>query len=166
MTQSNATTSAVTTRNATVADLHRDWVFGWDRNDGDGVFSFRETFGSYYDGSSDETFLYDDFDPEHRVARSPVDYGAIWEPPFNSLRSARHYIADGPHVVQEGALAASRLVFLARLETLGGTVTNIRTTTSLVWHLTDEGWRIVREHNSTVILSSEAFDEAVTAAQR
>ncbi|MFI7708489.1 hypothetical protein [Nonomuraea sp. NPDC049480] len=41
---------------------------------------------------------------------------------------------------------------MARLETLDGTVTGIRTTTSLVWRLTDSGWRIIREHNSSVVV--------------
>jgi ketosteroid isomerase-like protein len=135
-----------------VAAAHVQWVWGWERQDGDGRFSFGETFERFYDWSYDQTLLYDDFDPEHRVATSPAEYGAIWEPSFNNLRSAEHGVVSGPDLVTSGSLASSSLVFVARLETLDGTVTGIRTTTSLVWRLTDSGWRIIREHNSSVVV--------------
>jgi hypothetical protein len=61
-------------------------ALGMGRKKSDGPFSFRETFEQFYDWSSEQTLLYDDFDPEHRVATSPAEYGAIWEPSFNKLR--------------------------------------------------------------------------------
>lgn len=142
--------ASVATVEETVAGLHRDWVFGWERNLGDAPFSFRERLGSFYDWSFEGVMLYDDFDPEHRVAQSPAEYGEIFEPIIGSTRNLNHRIADGPHVLVSGGLAASRLVFEARIETGEGELMGIRTTTSLVWRLTDDGWRIVREHNSTV----------------
>ncbi|MFI7708490.1 hypothetical protein [Nonomuraea sp. NPDC049480] len=60
-----------------VAAAHVQWVWGWERRDGDGCFSFRETFERFYDWSYNQTLLYDDFDPEHGVATSPAEYGAI-----------------------------------------------------------------------------------------
>lgn len=144
-----------------VAGLHREWVFGWERNAGDAPFSFRETFDRFYDWSFEAVMLYDDFDPEHRVAHSPAEYGEIFEPIIGSTRNLNHRIADGPHVLVSGGLAASRLVFEARIETGEGELMGIRTTTSLVWHLADDGWRIVREHNSTVEIPADQVEAIV-----
>ncbi|MEV6235764.1 nuclear transport factor 2 family protein [Lentzea sp. NPDC051838] len=135
-----------------IMDLHSRWVFGWDRREGDAPFDFSGTFGEFYDFSSPDVRLYDDFDPEHRVATTAAGYGSIWEPAFGDMVSAHHVVDDGPHVIAGDDLAASTLRFLARIVTLGG-VTDIRTTSSLVWHRTPGGWRIVREHNSTEVLS-------------
>ncbi|MGA5358308.1 hypothetical protein [Streptomyces purpurascens] len=44
--------------------------------------------------------------------------------------------------------------------------TDIRTTTSLVWRATPDGWRIVREHNSTKVLSAGALDGMPPIDQR
>ncbi|MGZ3145711.1 YybH family protein [Lentzea chajnantorensis] len=134
-----------------IADQHERWVFGWDRREGDEPFDFRRVFGELYDFGSPDVRLYDDFDPGHRVATSAAGYGAIWEPAFRTTTSAHHVIDDGPHVIADGNLAASTLRFVARIVT-HEQVTHIRTTTSLVWRRTPDGWRIVREHNSTEVL--------------
>ena len=152
---------STTTPLPTVTERHRNWVFGWEREHGDGRFEFRETFRDFYDWESEDVILYDDFDPEHRVARSPREYGAIWDVHFNHMRSVAHVIVDGPAVIEQGDLAASRLVFVARLEPLLGEVTGIRTTTSLVWRRTEGRWRIVREHNSTVVIPVHEAEEAL-----
>jgi ketosteroid isomerase-like protein len=140
-----------------IADLHERWVFGWDRREGDVPFDFQRTFGDFYDFDSPDVRLYDDFDPEQRVATSAAAYGAIWEPTFRRMLSAHHAVDDGPHVVDGGDLAASTLRFVARITTPDG-VTDIRTTTSLVWHRTPDGWRIVREHNSSEVLPAGDLD--------
>lgn len=138
---------------ATVAALHRSWILtGWEYKASDGPFSFREKLGVYYDFSSPDVVLYDDFDPQHRIVRSAADYGAIWEPNFAALHSAHHRVALGPFVTLSGDLASSTLQFVARLEKKDGSVTGIRTLSSLVWRRGTAGWKIVREHNSSVII--------------
>lgn len=154
---------ALTLDDAAVAERHRSWVFGWERHEDDAPFGFDRTFGDYYDHSFEAVILYDDFDPQHRVARHPSEYGAIWEPGFNGLRSAHHLVVDGPHVVSSGELAASTLVFVARLESLEGRVTGIHTTTSLVWRATESGWKIIREHNSSVVLPAGQAESILAA---
>ncbi|APY84841.1 hypothetical protein A7J05_02915 [Streptomyces alfalfae] len=52
-------------------------VFGWDRAEDDGAFAFRDTFGHLYDWHGRDTLHYDDFDPEHRIARSVAEYESI-----------------------------------------------------------------------------------------
>jgi hypothetical protein len=77
--------------------------------------------------------LYDDFDPQRRVVRSPAAYGAIWEQPFSALQSAEHRVVSGPSVLVSGDLATATLEFAARLTGGDGKVTGIRTFSSLVW---------------------------------
>lgn len=143
-----------------IADLHSRWVFGWERDEGDAPFDFRRTFGEFYDFSSPDVRLYDDFDPEQRVATTAVGYGAIWEPVFQEMLAARHAVDDGPHIVVGGGLAASTLAFVARI-TMPDVITDLRTTTSLVWRRTPKGWRIVREHNSSKELPTGALDHVL-----
>lgn len=143
-----------------ISELHGRWVFGWDRREGDAPFDFRRVFGEFYDFGSPDVRLYDDFDPAHRVATTAAGYGAIWEPAFREMVSAEHAIDDGPHVVAGGDLAASTLRFVARIVTPAG-VTDIRTTSSLVWRRTPDGWRIIREHNSTEVLAPGEFSRAL-----
>ncbi|WP_394618659.1 nuclear transport factor 2 family protein [Lentzea sp. JNUCC 0626] len=140
-----------------IQDLHTRWVFGWDRRAGDEPFDFGSTFGEFYDLSSPDVRLYDDFDPEHRVATTADGYGAIWEPVFRDVVSAHHAVDDGPHVIACDDLAASTLRFVARIVAPTGT-TDIRTTTSLVWRRAGQVWRIVREHNSTEVLPPGDLD--------
>lgn len=140
-----------------IADLHGRWVFGWERNEGDAPFDFQRIFGEFYDFDSADLSLYDDFDPEQRVAATATGYGSIWEPHFDRMVSAHHAVDDGPHVIVSHDLAASTLAFVARITTPDG-ATDIRTTTSLVWRRTPDGWRIVREHNSTRVLPAGDLD--------
>jgi ketosteroid isomerase-like protein len=154
-----ATTSEPTTDREQIAELHRRWVSAFDRSEGDPRFDFRSRFGELYDFDATDLRLYDDFDPERRVATSAAEYGAIWEPAFQTVRHSRHVITDGPHVLTgDGSLAASTLVFTARVNLADGTVIEFRSTSSLVWRRTGDGWRIVREHNSTDLLPEGALD--------
>ncbi|TMU98626.1 nuclear transport factor 2 family protein [Streptomyces sp. DASNCL29] len=140
-----------------IADLHGRWVFGWERDEGDAPFDFRRVFGEFYDFGSSDVRLYDDFDPEQRVATTATEYGSIWEPAFQNMISAHHAVDDSPHVIVGHDLAASTLTFVARI-TRPETTTDIRTTTSLVWRRTPDGWRIVREHNSAKVLPAGELD--------
>jgi ketosteroid isomerase-like protein len=147
-----------------IADLHSRWVFGWERDEGDPPFDFRRVFGDFYDFGAPGVRLYDDFDPEQRVATTAAEYGSIWEPVFRRAVSAHHAVDDGPHVVAGHDVAASTLTFVARI-TLPGATTDIRTTTSLVWRRTPDGWRIVREHNSSRVLPTGDLDGRLPAPE-
>jgi ketosteroid isomerase-like protein len=149
-----------------VADLSREWILeGWDRKATDGAFNFREKLGKYYDLSSPDVMLYDDVDPERRVVRNPSAYGAIWEPLFSAMRTAEHRLSIAPAVLVSGNLAAVNLQFIGRLTGQDGKITGIRTFTSLTWRCTAEGWKIVREHNSSTILPVDQIDSAMNAAK-
>lgn len=133
-----------------VASAHERWLAGWDRESGAAPFDFRAVQGEFYDWQADDLLLYDSADPAHRVARSADEYRSWWEPVFTGLAAAEHELADGPHVLVSGDLAASRLIFLARLVAADGTETRLRATSSLVWRRTSAGWRIAWDHTSSV----------------
>lgn len=151
-----------------VAELHRAWILtGWEKRVGDPPWDFDAKLAKYYDPSEGGLHLYDDFDPAHRVASSAAEYAAIWTPPFTALRSAHHAVVDGPDVMLgTGDMAVSTLEFAARLESANGTITGIRTRSSLVWRCRGGTWKIVREHNSSRILPHGAIDELVPPATR
>ncbi|WP_375437323.1 YybH family protein [uncultured Hymenobacter sp.] len=150
---------------AAVAALHREWILvGWEKKAGDGPLNFREKLGKYYSWSAPDVLLYDDFEPQRRVAHSATEYGSFWEPPFTKLRSAHHRVVDGPHVVVSGNLATSVLQFVARLEGSDGKITGIRTYTSLVWRQEKDGWKIIREHNSSTVLTPAELQKLMATA--
>ncbi|MFC4008470.1 hypothetical protein ACFOY2_14665 [Nonomuraea purpurea] len=136
----------------------RRWVSGWDKKSSDGPFSIARNFSEDYDFDSADVMISDDMDPEHRVMAGPHEYGIAFDPMFNSLRGARHMVFESPTVLlgpdaendRVGAVAASRLMFVAILEADDGTITAIRTTSSQVWRRAQDRWRIIREHNSSV----------------
>ena len=143
-------------------ELHREWILvGWEKRRGDPPFDFRQRLGHLYDWNSRDVRLYDDFDPQHRVARSASEWASIWTAPFTALKAARHSVLDGPDVVDGGTLSASTLEFAARLETADENIVGIRARSSLVWRCTSTGWRIVREHTSTRRVSQQEIDAMV-----
>jgi hypothetical protein len=68
-----------------VAERHGQWILNWDRKTPGERWDFDEKFGHFYDYKATDMVLYDDFDPQYRVARSPGEYSAIWSPPFKTL---------------------------------------------------------------------------------
>lgn len=133
----------------TIARLAVDWVFEWDRPRDAGHWDLERALHRYYDWTV-ETRQYDDVDPEHRVATSAREYRDIWEPIFNRLAFADHRIESEPLVDVDVDLATSWQVFLAHLELADGTTIYNRCTNFLAWRRFPDGWKIVRDHTSSV----------------
>ncbi len=147
-------------------ELHRQWILeGWERLDGDGHFVFAEKLGRFYSRGND-LHLYDSFDPQHRVARTAAEYASYWEGPFNSFRSARHAVTDGPAVLIEAGLAATTLEFVARLESADGKVISNRARSAMVWRCEQGRWRIVREQNAVREVPHAEVEAALVAGIR
>jgi ketosteroid isomerase-like protein len=147
---------------ASVSERHREWILvGWEKHPGDDAFDFRRKLGHFYHWESGDVRLYDDFDPQYRVARSAGEYGSFWTEPFTALRSAFHRVMDGPDTILGGDLATSTLEFAARLEAADGEIVGIRTRSSLVWQCTSDGWKIVREHNSSRRVPQQEIDAII-----
>jgi ketosteroid isomerase-like protein len=143
--------SCQTPNDADIARLHRDWILiGWEKKEGDPPFVFRQQLAPYYDFSEKDLILYDDFDPQHRVARTADAWGDVWNQPFNTVVSAHHKVLSGPDILRSGLLAASYMTWAARLTPADRSAVGIRSTTSLVWRCGAGGWKIAREHTSSV----------------
>ncbi|MDA0564993.1 hypothetical protein LG943_11770 [Streptomonospora sp. S1-112] len=143
----------------TVAALHRAWVFLWDRAEGDPAFDFAGVFGDYYDFDGEDVILFDDADSQRRVFRDAAAFGRAFTPVFSALRRAEHAVEEGPEVIASGRLAASRLVFVARLTAADGAVTALRALNSQVWRLgADYRWRIVRDQTAVRPITPEEAD--------
>lgn len=141
------------------AELHRSWILeGWDRQKGDPPFVFSKKLGAYYELHAPGVF-YDDLAPGAATARSPSEYGALWEGPFNHMLSARHGIADAPQAIVGKDVASSTLEFVGRLEGSDGQITAIRTRSQLGWECAGGRWVIRHEHNSSRIVPEHEIAE-------
>jgi ketosteroid isomerase-like protein len=131
-----------------VAQLQRRWILeGWEKAPGE-TFVFKDKLGSFYDGESADLALYDSFDPELRLARSPDEWADAFEASFNRLHSALHAVIAEPQVLVSGDLSASTFEFCARLQRADGTASGVICRTSHVLRRQNDAWRIVREHTS------------------
>ncbi|NYI98584.1 ketosteroid isomerase-like protein [Streptomonospora nanhaiensis] len=149
---------------ATVARLHREWIHRWDRREGDPEFDFTTVFADFYDFEADDVILFDDADPERRVFRDAAAFGRAFAPMFAALRRAEHAVEEGPEVLVSDRLAASRMVFVARLTAADGAVSALRALNSQVWRRGDDGrWRIVRDQ--TAVHPVDLHEAAALAAQ-
>jgi ketosteroid isomerase-like protein len=149
-----------------VAERHREWILNWDRKTPGEHWDFDEKFARFYDYDANDMVLYDDFDPQYRVARSPREYSAIWTPPFEALRTAHHVVIGAPEAIVGEDLATSTLEFGARLETAEGSIVGIRTRSTLVWRCANDGWRIVREHNSSRRITAAETERLFPGVER
>lgn len=81
---------------------------------------------------------------------APVRRGGVL---LGEAARAEHAIEVEPTAVASGHLATSKTISLARSTTPDGTVSGIRTDSTLVVrssrHRGRRGWRIIREHNSS-----------------
>ncbi|KQN77213.1 hypothetical protein ASE94_17045 [Devosia sp. Leaf64] len=131
-----------------VAQLQRRWILeGWEKAPGE-PFVFEKKAGLFYDWESADTALYDSFDPQLRLARSPREWAEAFETSFNRMHSAVHAVIAEPDVLVSGDVAASTFEFCARLEQADGTASGVICRTSHVFRRSGGTWKIVREHTS------------------
>jgi hypothetical protein len=133
-----------------VAQLHRDWLMiGWERDDGDPDFNFRQDLGKYYDFSSKDLSLFDDFDPELKVRHTADDYGKVWYGLVPKFKSVHHKITEQPGVIAVGpGYSHSVMEFVFEVTPKQGDATYLISRTSILWRCTADGWKIFKEHNS------------------
>ncbi len=153
----------------TVARLQRQWIFLWDRKEGDPDFDFEKLFADHYDfeDPDGDVILFDDFDPQRRVLRTAVDFGRTFGPAFNDMRAAEHAIEEAPEVLVSGDLAATRMVFIAKLTDAAGQVVGTRAINSQVWRRGADGrWRIVRDQTAVEEIPVEEASRAMETLPR
>ena len=142
------------------ASMHQSWILeGWEKHASDPAFVFSEKLGRYYDLGGSGVY-YDDLAPDQATMRSDSAYGAMWEGPFNEMRSALHGISDPVDAIIGSRVASTTLEFVALLEAADGTFTAIFDRSQLGWECHAEGrWVIRHEHNSSREATAEEIAE-------
>ena len=145
----------------TVSTLQRKWILeGWEKAPGE-VFVFKKKAGIFYDWETMDLALYDSFDPQLRLARSPSEWSEAFEASFNRLHSALHAVVSEPVVLLGKDLAATTFEFCARLQRADRTIQGVICRTSHVFRMTKSGWKIVREHTSGHSVSKEEVEAQI-----
>jgi ketosteroid isomerase-like protein len=140
--------------------LHETWILdGWEKRVGDDEFVFAKKLGRYYDLQAPGVY-FDDLAPGQATMRTPASYGAMWEGPFNAMRSAQHGISDPVQAIIGDRVASTTLEFVAQLEAADGTVSAIFDRSQLGWECHADGrWVIRHESNSSRPAQVEEIEE-------
>lgn len=133
-------------------DLARQWVeIGW-RHTSEEPFEFRGRLARFYDWESGDTQFFDDFDAQRRVNEDAAHYASIWDERIPSMRSLTNKMVGNPRIVLSGDLAAMSVRFVTSFTTAEGVSDQAETLSSLVWRRSSQGWRIIREHGSSLAI--------------
>lgn len=145
-----------------VAELHRDWLMiGWERDAGDPDFSFRNDLGKYYDFTSNDLSLFDDFDPKLQVRKTAEDYGKIWHALVPNFKSVHHKITEQPSPIAVGpGYSHSVMEFVFEVTPKKGEVMHLISRSSILWRCDADGWKIFKEHNSAKPVDASAYSKA------
>ena len=134
-----------------VISFIHDWaLIGWRQDAGGEPFNFRTRLGKYYDWTSADVVLFDNADPQRRLNRSAAEYAAIWDDAIPKLNSLSNTLLAEPIVNVYGDIAIAEVTFRSRFEAVDGTVDEAPTFSSLVLRKSEEGWKIVREHGTSM----------------
>ncbi|MBB6122982.1 ketosteroid isomerase-like protein [Sphingobium subterraneum] len=133
--------------------LATEWLeYGWRHLPTDPAFNFRERLGKFYDWDASGVYLFDDFDQKKRVARSPAEYGAIWDEALKGIVFSNR-IEPVEDIVISGNLASAPVYYNITLD-MGDRMMNGRILSMVVWHRTPAGWKIIREQGSGLSMTS------------
>lgn len=146
VTDSTPLGGAVQTLNA----LAQQWVeVGWHHSPEE-TFNFQRRLQQFYDWSPDGTQFFDDFDAERRVCTEAAHYAAIWDEHIPLMQRLTNIIVGSPSTLVSGDLAVMSVQFVTSYTTAEGISGKAHTLSSLVWRRSPEGWRIIREHGSSL----------------
>lgn len=132
-----------------IEELSRDWIEAWSPQEDAENFSFMERFEDFY-AEGDNLILFDNADPQARIAKSAEEYGNIWDGLLPNLSYVDNRITSEPEVYIDGDLAVSTLVWSTTFISADGKEQRIPTISTLVWQRTPQGWRIVHEHGTAL----------------
>lgn len=135
-----------------IRELITEWALvGWRHLETDPQYVFRDRLGKFYDWESSEVILHDNADAQRRVTTSATEYGAIWDEMVPSLKTLSNRLLGEPDIMVEGDLALVSVKFASRFESADGTVDEAPTLSSLVLRRGPDGWKIFREHGSSLV---------------
>lgn len=135
-----------------IRELITEWALvGWRHLETDPPYVFRDRLGKFYDWESSDVILHDNADAQRRVTTSAAEYAAIWDEMVPSLKTLSNRLLGEPDIMVEGNLALVSVKFASRFEGADGTVDEAPTLSSLVLRRGPDGWKIFREHGSSLV---------------
>ena len=137
------------TDKAVIRSLINDWlIVGWRHLPTDPPFSFAARLSKYYDWSAKDLYLFDDFDEQKRVARSPAEYGAIWDAALPSMKLLSNKVL-GQDILVSGNLAVDTVNYEITIDT-GSGPSKRSTLDTVVLRRGPQGWKIIREQGAVL----------------
>ncbi len=138
-----------TTDEAKIRELTEQWRKIWSPQENAKNFSFMERFKDFY-AESNNLILFDNADPQARIATSAKEYGTIWNSLLPNLAYVDNHITSKPKIFVDGNLAVSTFVWETTFVSSNGKEQRVPTIGTLVWQKTKQGWRIVHEHGTAL----------------
>lgn len=134
---------------AQIAKLSEYWIQAWSPQKDAKNFNFMERFSNFY-AEGNDLILFDNADPQARIANSAEDYGNIWDSLLPNLSYVDNRITSEPEVYLDGDLAVSTMVWETTFIFNDRRENKVPTIGTLVWQRTSQGWRIVHEHGTAL----------------
>lgn len=135
-----------------ISKLTQEWLTqGWRHLAEDPAFDFKTRLGRFYDWTAKDVYLFDDFDPQKRIARSPADYGAVWNAALPALKTFSNRVIGEPDIQVAGDLAVETVIYEITFELGDGKVRQNRILDTVVWRRGAAGWKIIREQGSGLL---------------
>ena len=129
--------------------LSYTWIKAWSPQEDAKNFTFIERFKDFY-AESNDLILFDNADPQARIATSAKEYGIIWDSLLPNLAYVDNHITSEPKIFVDGNLAVSTFVWETTFVSSNGKEQHVPTIGTLVWQRTEQGWRIVHEHGTAL----------------
>ena len=134
---------------AQIEQLSEDWIQAWSPQEDAENFNFMEHFSDFY-AEGNDLILFDNADPQARIASSAEEYGNIWDGLLPNLSYVDNRITSEPKVYLDGDIAVSTMVWETTFTSSDGKEQKVPTLGTLVWQRTPQGWRIVHEHGTAL----------------
>ncbi|MDJ0589833.1 MAG: nuclear transport factor 2 family protein [Pleurocapsa sp. MO_226.B13] len=133
-----------------IARLSRAWLEAISPKEDVKNFNFMERMSCFYE-TGDNLILFDNADPETRIANSASEYGRIWDSLLRQLDYLDIQIIREPIVFVDGNLAVSILVWKETTFTNSNRVEqHLSFLGTVIWQRTEQSWRIIHEHATTL----------------
>lgn len=125
------------------------WIKAWSPQENAKNFSFIKRFKDFY-AKGNNLILFDNADPQARIATSAKEYGTIWDSLLPNLAYVDNHITREPEIFVNGNLAVSTFVWETTFVSSNGKEQRVPTIGTLVWQKTAQGWRIIHEHGTAL----------------
>lgn len=132
--------------------LSQEWIEqGFSPEENTKNYTYENYLARFYNSTSGAVVLHDNNDPQMRIETDAKAYSHIWEKLFANLDYVSNKLTQFYQIEVEKDLAFSSFTADAIFE-LKGQRTVMPVFYTLVWRKTADGWRIIHEHGSNLII--------------